>query len=94
MLNYIFAPSNVATVLPPIEFHTSYFRFLPAAVFAFAWLKTKICFGTALRLVRKRFGTLVRRFKRRIFRERRLRESELQARESIGDNSAKLRNFE
>ena len=69
-------------------------RFLPVAVFVVAWLKTKISFGSSVRLVGKRFGALVRRFKRRVFRERRLRESEVQARESIGDNLAELRNFE
>jgi hypothetical protein len=69
-------------------------RFLPVAVFVVAWLKTKIYFRSSARFVGKRFGALVRRFKRRVFRERRLRESEVQARESIGDNLDELRNFE
>jgi hypothetical protein len=69
-------------------------RFLPVAVFVVAWLKTKIYFGTAVRLIGKRFGALVLRFKRRVLRERRLRESEVQARESIGDNLDELRNFD
>jgi hypothetical protein len=79
---------------PQLNFHASDFRFLPVALFAVMWLKTKIYFGTALRLVGKRFGALVRRFKRRVFRERPLHELDMQARESIGDNLAELRNFE
>ncbi len=63
-------------------------------MFVVAWLKTKVCFGSSARLVGERFGALLLRFKRRVFRERWLRGSEVQARESIGDNLEELRNFE
>ena len=47
-----------------------FFRFLPVAVFAVAWLKTKIYFGSSVRWVGRRFGALLLRVKQRIFSDR------------------------
>ncbi len=63
----LFIVFNVACHAPYIEFHASKCRYLPVALFAVAWLNTKIHAANESMSLSKRFGDIARMLRRRVF---------------------------
>jgi hypothetical protein len=65
----LFIVFNVACHAPYIEFHASKCRYLPVALFAVAWVNTKVHTANESMPLSKRFGDIARMLRWRVFGE-------------------------